>query len=121
MKRFIAFIFLLAFTMQTFSRAVVVAWFYANQQEIAQTLCENRDKPKMNCCGKCQLHKAIAKEDKQQDDKPFLKFENKAEVLFCDALDYIISPLTSSDQTYFARINSAVLPSRSCEILKPPC
>ena len=121
MKRFIAFIFLLAFTMQTFSRAVVVAWFYANQQEIAQTLCENRDKPKMNCCGKCQLHKAISKEDKQQDDKPFLKYENKAEVLYCDALDYYISPVKGSNLKYFPPFNSPVLPSPTCDILKPPC
>lgn len=39
----------------------IVAWYQANKQYVATTLCENRDKPQMKCCGKCYLRKQLNK------------------------------------------------------------
>lgn len=83
LKKCIALLLLLAFLVMTFSRAVIVVDFYANQAYIAKNLCENRDKPMMHCCGKCQLHKRLAKEDNKDKDAPERKSENRNEVLFC--------------------------------------
>jgi hypothetical protein len=120
-RQLIAFIFLTAFTMQTFSKAVVVAWFYVNQKQIAATLCENRDKPKMNCCGKCQLKKEIAKEDKQQDKAPFAKFENKSELLYCSHPEINLSQFPSTEVIPLQRIYSSKAIARASGIFKPPC
>lgn len=71
-KQSIAILFLVAFMAQTFSKAVIVCSFYANQSYIAKNLCENRDKPKSCCAGKCQLKKRLNKdtnEDKQNTER----------------------------------------------------
>jgi uncharacterized protein YlzI (FlbEa/FlbD family) len=37
--------------------------FYLNQKEIAAIECENKDRPEMNCNGKCYLAKQLEKAD----------------------------------------------------------
>ena len=80
LRQIIAAVFLFAFCMQTFSKAIIAVNFYANRTEIAQALCENKDKPQMNCCGKCQLKKRLSKQDKAEDKERDRKSENKTDV-----------------------------------------
>jgi len=79
-----AFFLLLAFLASTFSKAVIVADFYANQDYIAKTLCENKGNPAMHCCGRCQLKKRLAKDANQDQNNPERRAENK-EVLFMES------------------------------------
>jgi hypothetical protein len=119
LARITAAIFFVAFTMQTFSGAVVTAWFYINQKHIAATLCENRDRPSLKCCGKCQLRKALSQKNKQQNE-PLLKLGSKTQ-LFCNGYTVEVSVL------YFAMNAICELPyfnalSWPCyDIFKPPC
>ena len=39
--------------------------FYFNQNEIAAIECENKDRPEMNCNGKCYLAKQLEKADNE--------------------------------------------------------
>jgi hypothetical protein len=59
---FIAF-FILHFSIKT----IIVASFYLNQTEIANTLCENNTRPALQCNGKCYLVKQLKKQEKQDD------------------------------------------------------
>lgn len=34
-------------------------WFYANQLELTELFCENKDKPQMQCNGQCHLKKEL--------------------------------------------------------------
>jgi hypothetical protein len=43
--------------------------FYLNQKEIAAIECENKDRPEMNCNGKCYLAKQLEKSDNELADK----------------------------------------------------
>ena len=44
-----------------------VAYYRVNQDYIAKNLCENRDKPMLNCNGQCYLAKQLkAAEEKEQ-------------------------------------------------------
>jgi hypothetical protein len=78
------FLLPLAFAASTFSKAVIVVDFYADQDYIAKNLCENRDKPMMHCCGRCQLRKRLNREADQDKNNPERRAENKQEVLFLD-------------------------------------
>lgn len=69
-KKLFAIIVFSAVLMQTFSTVMIVAAFYANRDYIATNLCENRDKPKMQCNGKCSLNKQLAKEAEHQAPVP---------------------------------------------------
>ena len=83
LKQCTAILLLLAFGASTFSKAVIVADFYANQDYIAKNLCENRGNPMLHCCGRCKLRKRLAREDNQDQNNPERRAENK-EVLFVE-------------------------------------
>ncbi len=67
-------IVLLAFTILSanFSRLFVFAGFELNRDYIAAELCVNKDKPELNCNGRCflaeKLKKAQEKEKKQEKE-----------------------------------------------------
>lgn len=71
MKRFLTYLFLGAFLFHSASRMIVYFNYRLNQDFIAQNLCENREKPQMECNGQCHLKKELDKDDerKQQDNK----------------------------------------------------
>ena len=120
LRRVIAAFFLIAFSMQTFSKAVIAINFYANQTEITQTLCENKDKPQLNCCGKCQLKKRISKQDKADDKERERKSENKNEVtsLACCFPEYNFSP--SLNQLDYFDITASNPIDRAANLFRPP-
>lgn len=78
MRKFTAIVLLFCLSCQCVLKLSIVAWFELNQEYIAATLCENRDKPELVCCGKCVLTKQLKKaDDTEQKDKK--NTQNKAE------------------------------------------
>jgi hypothetical protein len=63
MKFIAVTIFILLLLTQSFSKWLMVAGYTINKDFIAKNLCENRDKPKLLCNGKCQLAKKMAAEE----------------------------------------------------------
>ena len=61
---------MLGILLQTFSQVVIVAEYYVQKDYIAKNLCENRNKPKMHCDGKCCLKKKLAKQGREQAPSP---------------------------------------------------
>lgn len=47
--------------------------YVAQYDYIVATLCENRDKPEMNCNGKCYLTKQLAKDATDEENNPLSK------------------------------------------------
>lgn len=70
---------------QSFSRAIVLVNYHVNKEFIAANLCENRDKPKMGCEGKCHLKKELAKEEKKEQ-APSGNMKEKHEVWLAQEL-----------------------------------
>ena len=69
--------------------------FYANQQELAENFCVNRNKPQLLCNGKCYLAdqlKQIMQEEQQQKEKP------------------IVPPMKLKDSEYFPTFPQLSLP-----------
>jgi len=64
----IAFAFLLSLVLlfPTITKAWLLADFIIHQKEIAEKLCENKDKPKLQCNGKCQMMKSLKKAEEPQ-------------------------------------------------------
>ncbi|AKA35452.1 hypothetical protein [Flagellimonas lutaonensis] len=66
-----------------------IAEYIANYDYIANTLCENKDRPQLQCNGKCYLSKQLAKEAEGNDKNPF------GERLFSELLQTVFfEPLT---------------------------
>ena len=68
--KFIAIpILMILIATQAFSKWVMLFEFQLNRDFISKNLCENRAKPNLKCGGKCQLMKAMEKEEKGNETK----------------------------------------------------
>jgi hypothetical protein len=65
MKLVLVPILMLLLLTQTFSKWAVVLEYQLNKDYVAQKLCVNKVKPKLNCNGKCQMMKRLAEEEKE--------------------------------------------------------
>jgi len=53
-----------------FMKSVVVLNFRINQKEIAASKCENKNKPEMNCEGKCYLSQQLKNAEPKEPSAP---------------------------------------------------
>ena len=54
--------------------------YLVNYDYIVETLCENKDRPEMNCNGKCHLSKELAKEAGNDGKNPLSGKTSKSEI-----------------------------------------
>ncbi|MFL9482890.1 hypothetical protein ACI6Q2_08935 [Chitinophagaceae bacterium LWZ2-11] len=120
LRQITAIFFLLAFLAQTFNRAVITLEFYANQKYIAKNLCENRAKPELNCCGKCQLKKRLNKEENKDKQMPERRFSNSEEVLSSKSFFATVQPFQVITKKQYAGYNVETTIDISTEFFHPP-
>lgn len=119
-RRIIALALLLALLSPILAKLFVYAEFKSNQAYIASTLCENRDRPELNCEGKCYLMKKLkAAEDKEKKQEN--QAQKKASVdLFFEAVT--VAPVLATDipAQKKASAQKFSLPEFDREIAHPP-
>ena len=103
----VSLIFLLAVLLQTFSKDFVVLDYYINTDSYAKN-CVNKEKPKLQCKGKCQMMKKAKEEEKKEQDKPSGRERNKRDIFlssksFFPSLPSVYSSKTS--QIYSHKLN----------------
>lgn len=112
---------LLSLAWQISSKTYIFIQFSLNQEEIAKTLCENREKPKSCCEGKCVLEKEIKKDEKQDAKFPSaLKEKIDKTEIFTGNIIYkmlFISCYISHHYNY----KSETLKDVSLMVFHPPC
>ncbi|GAB2829956.1 hypothetical protein [Ferruginibacter profundus] len=86
-KQIAAIFLIIAFTAQAFSGGFVLLNYYSNTAAFAKN-CENKARPKMHCNGKCQMMKKLKQEEKQDQQNPERKSDNKIEVLSSKSFFY---------------------------------
>lgn len=72
--------------LQTFSRELVVADYQMNKERITELFCVNKDKPKLQCNGKCHLAKQLRKASDRESKTPAGIAKMKHEVVLPFAL-----------------------------------
>jgi hypothetical protein len=80
-KRFVALMLICMMISANFTRLFIYAGFELNQKYIATKLCENRNKPWLNCKGRCYLMKKV----KQAEEKERSAERQIEKSLFQDA------------------------------------
>lgn len=106
LKRLVACILIMAVLAQTFSKGFILVDFFANRDFIAKNLCENKDKPQLKCCGKCQLNKKLKQDEtpEGQGQNTNRKVSNPSFELFAEtnhssSFLHIAGSLIHTDQT----------------------
>ncbi|SRR5690606_7132336 len=54
--------------------------YVTNYDYIAEVLCVNRERPELNCDGKCYLAQLLAKEQREHDKNPFGEQRSQTEI-----------------------------------------
>ncbi|RYY87425.1 MAG: hypothetical protein EOO15_11890 [Chitinophagaceae bacterium] len=119
MKGLINVLLLFLVLLQAFSKWVIIADFEANQQFIARTLCENRQRPTMKCGGKCQLAKRMAEEEKGATQR---SLRISIDEITFSPTDFSVPPVPvqelsrETEGQYLVRLTQPLLP----QLRKPP-
>ena len=99
--------------------------YVVNYHYISTVLCENKDKPKLKCNGKCQLMRGLAKASNEEkpinsDKKSNLKQE--IEVLFFQPIKSLVIEKIYFQKTTSISNNYSNLYSHlnSCSVFHPP-
>lgn len=66
LSRFISFTLILALSFQCQVKLGLLTYYSVNIEYIIKELCENKDKPELNCKGKCFLKKKMAQADESE-------------------------------------------------------
>jgi hypothetical protein len=78
LKKTLVILLLFLFILQCGIKTIIVTAFFVQRDYISKTLCENRNKPKLHCNGKCYLNKQLKKEEKNEQNLPgILKANNE--------------------------------------------
>ena len=121
MKKLVAIFALVGILLQTFNQVVIVAQYYANKDFIAKNLCENRDKPRMHCDGKCCLKKKLAKEGKDQAPSPRNQKSEETVSLFCEQPAVVLPTYVAATvKTKFYSYNELDIFSYHSSVFHPP-
>ena len=85
-NQFLGIFFYLLYLLAMVRPLVPIIEYHANYEYIATVLCENRDKPYLECNGKCYLEKQLKKNNHNNHD-------HKSTVPQIDFEKYPVSPL----------------------------
>jgi hypothetical protein len=119
-RRIIALTLLLALLSSILSKLFVYAEFKSNQATIAATLCENRDRPELNCQGKCYLMKKLkAAEDKEKKQENQTQKKASVDLFFLNEKVAPVLAITVPAQKK-ASTQKFTLPEFDREIAHPP-
>ena len=120
-QRLAAFILLVAFLAQSFSRVTIVADYYVNKSAY-EKLCENKARTAIHCYGKCQMLKKIKQDSKPDEENGEKKSDERTISFFlCNYsnADFdVLSPIII--QAHFYSYPVAAVTDRSFDIFHPP-
>lgn len=71
MKKVFSITMTILFLLVAFQQALIVVHFKLNQKDIEKEFCENKDKPLLQCHGKCHLNKKL-----DQSENPDLELNS---------------------------------------------
>ena len=114
-------ILLFAFAVQTFHKGGIVVSYYLNKDAYAKN-CVNKAKPVLKCSGKCQMVKKILEQQKQDEQAPERKLENKFQSLWSMcyfATLTIHNSLPTHCYNFYS--DESVLSTHPEAIFHPPC
>jgi hypothetical protein len=123
-KRGTAILLILALSFQCLVKLGVIVNFSINRELIAATLCINKDRPELQCNGKCHLAKELKKtDDKDQGPAPQSSHPVKVEFpvfITGTALSFSFSPAGKQSQVTPAPYPEGRPRSTIRDIFHPP-
>ena len=120
-KRFIALILLITFSLQSFYSASVTAWFFVNRASIAKEKCVNKEKPQLHCNGKCYLSKKLKETEEKKDENSSQQLKQWVETGPCiiSSINFILQYDNENGISY-SELTDAYSFFHFAEVFHPP-
>lgn len=106
------------FLLLIFQQAWVVVYFKLNQVAIEKTFCINRDKPELQCQGKCHLKKELQETD--HTDFSLIKRHQTSELILWSPIEFKVCVFEHSRQKAILIYRMALRATPSLRIPVPP-
>jgi hypothetical protein len=121
-KQLITIFLMMIWLCQLSGRYLVMFEYYLNQDFVAKNLCINRDKPQLQCNGKCHLKKQLSEEERRDKESPERRAENRTETFYAASFDLIsIAPLFTTIAVNYNNPHCIGMPvDQSFTIFHPP-
>lgn len=121
-KQSIAFILLIAFMVQAFSKIFVVIDYNINTAAY-EAQCINKANIAMKCKGKCQMLKALEQENKKDQQYPDRRGENKYDIVISDKnyFTQTVRPIDAENDFIFPEYSFGKVAQIVASIFHPPC
>ena len=119
MARLKAYFLLMTVSIFTFSQFAIILNFLSNQDFIAQNLCENIERPELECNGKCYLMKKLKEDEKQKGGD---KIVHSEVILFLDSktIKVVLGQLFFETKTACFNLKEKRTTRFIAEIFHPP-
>lgn len=85
MKLGLIIIIFIGILTQTFNKVAIFSVYLLNKEFITAKYCENKNKPKMHCNGKCHLNKQLKEQDKHENSAKNNSKDEQETQLFCQS------------------------------------
>ncbi|MDP4265064.1 MAG: hypothetical protein Q8941_21225 [Bacteroidota bacterium] len=119
MKQLLTLFLLVSFLAQTFGQAFIFADYYIHKAAFAKN-CENKDKPKLKCNGKCQIVKKLKEQEKKEQPNSAQKSAYKNITISSKSFFAAIGAAIVSSPVFYPGMNSAIPVDRTSGIFHPP-
>lgn len=120
MTRLVSLLLMSSFLLQSLSKVIILVDYELNKEYITEIFCHNKNKPQLECNGKCHLMKQM-KEDDKKEKAPLNNVKEKFEVqLFCSIQEMLSlnSFVISQFNFHSFQLQKTISPSFS--IFHPP-
>lgn len=123
MKKAISIVLVFLLIFSNLSRIWILIDYTVNQDFIAKVLCINKNKPELQCNGKCHLANQIKQQEEKENQGTASESKTKTEVIFIQNLSVevpnsaIVSVISNTLNPYTTRFNSSDYLER---LLRPP-
>ncbi len=104
-------------------KSIITINYFANQAEITELFCINKEKPKLECNGKCHLMQEMNKVDDNKEDVPFsssnLAYNLEINLSFSETGFDFSAPVNPKKETKYL-ITQELISEGFFSILSPP-
>jgi hypothetical protein len=122
LRKIIAILLLTSITLQLCNRVGIIAWFSLNQDKVVELFCINKDKPELDCKGKCYLAEKLeeAKQSEEGASIPNSKHKQTTEELLFLEKTLLLSIPGSAHQISFSSYKSSYAHQFMMSVFQPP-
>jgi hypothetical protein len=107
------------FTSQVCEQALILSHFIIKQDFYA-AICENKDKPEMECNGKCHLKKQLKQQEEKESEKEKISIEKESVSFIATSFDLLPQPKTSIAKADIIPSQFLLLEEHFQDIFHPP-